>query len=144
MKTLLVIACLLVSSAAQAQTYTTASVMKWDAPSNAMDAADAQSFTWRAYVNGATAGVVVAGVTCGAPEPAQPVVACGSTAAHSTFTCSATMPAAIVPGMNRRRSSLVITSEDTATPVSGESGPTNSCVTNRRPNASTNLRNQAQ
>ena len=131
MKILLAVACLLLPSVALAQTYTTASVMKWNAPTNAMDAADAASFTYRAYVNGATTGVAVLGVTCG------PAVA-----PDTVFSCSAAIPSSLLAGLNRRRSTVYITGEDTTTPVSGESDPSNTFVVNRRPNASTTLRNQ--
>ena len=131
MKTLLVLACLLVPSLALAQTYTTSSQFKWDAPTNAMDAADAASFTYRAYVNGSGTGVAVAGVTCGAPV-----------APDVTFSCSAPIPSSLLAGLNRRRSTVFITGEDTTTPVSGESTPSNTFVVNRRPNNSTTLRNQ--
>lgn len=116
---------------AQAQTYTTSSQMKWDAPTNAMDAADAQSFTYRAYVNGSSTGVALASVTCAAPV-----------APDVTFSCSAPVPASIVAGLNRRRSTIYITAEDAVTPVSGESGSSNTVVTNRKPNSPSGLQGQ--
>ena len=121
----------LLPSLALAQTYTPTSLMKWDAPTNAMDAADAATFTYRAYVNGSTTGVAVAGVTCTAPV-----------APDVTFSCHALIPSTLLAGLNRRRSTVYITAEDTVTPVSGESGPSNTVITNRRPNNPTQLRNQ--
>lgn len=122
---------MLTAGTATAQTYTTSSQFSWDAPANAMDAADAQAFTYRAFVNGASVGVVLASVTCGPPV-----------APDVTFSCAAPFPAEILPGMNRRRSSVYLTAEDTVTPVSGESDASNIVVTNRRPGGPTKLRGQ--
>lgn len=125
-------ALLLCASVAQAQTYTTSSQFKWDAPTNAMDAGDAQAFTTRVYINGSATGVALTGVTCGPPV-----------APDVTFSCSAPVQASMLNALNRRKSSAYITSEDTTTPVSGESGPSNTVIVNRRPNNPNSYR-QAQ
>jgi hypothetical protein len=122
-RTAIAILCLLVPSLALAQTYTTANQFKWDAPTNAMDAADAAGFTYKVYVNGSATGVVLTGVTCG-PAVAPDVV----------FSCAAPLPAVTLAGLNRRKSTVYVTGEDTSTPVSGESDPSNVFATNRKPN----------
>lgn len=129
MRASIIVALLLVAAPVSAQTYTTASQFKWDAPSNAMDAADAAQFTTRVYLNGSATGVVLTGVTCGPPV-----------APDVTFSCTAPVQASMLTALNRRKSSAYITSEDTTTPVSGESGPSNAVVVNRRPNSSTQYR----
>lgn len=131
MKTLLTLVVLLVPSFAMAQTYTTSSQFKWDAPTNAMDAADAAAFTYRAYINGSPTGVILNFVAC-LPAVAPDVV----------FSCSAPMAASLLPAVNKRKTSVYVTAEDTTTPVSGESGPSNVFIVNRKPNNPTTLRNQ--
>jgi hypothetical protein len=122
---------LLVPSLATAQTYSGTSLIKWDSSSNAMDAQDAQTFTYKAYVNGSSVGVVVNNVTCG-PPIAPDVV----------FSCQAPVPASLVQALNRRRSAIYISAEDTVTPVSGESLISNTFTTNRKPNQPEKLRLQ--
>jgi len=129
MKYLIALCLCLLPVLGSAQTYTASSQAKWDAPTNAMDAADAASFTYRIYVNSSTTGVPLASVTCTAPV-----------APDVTFSCSAPLPSAVLAALNRRKASAHITAEDTTTPVSGESGPSNTFTVNRRPNSSTQYR----
>lgn len=133
MKAIAIVVALLALTAvgAQAQTYTTASTIRWDAPSNAMDAADAASFTYRLYINSTTVFTALTGVVCG-PPVAPDVV----------FSCQAPVLAQMLPGLNKRKMSTTLTAEDTSTPVSGESAMSNVFIVNRKPNAPGNNRAQ--
>jgi hypothetical protein len=51
-----------------------------------------------------------------------------------TFSCQAPVQASVLAALNRRKASTVLTSEDTTTPVTGESGPSNVFIVNRKPN----------
>lgn len=95
---LLTLTLLLAAVAAPAQTPTTGTPLVWDQP-NVADAAEAQSFTYRYYADGAATGIVLAGVVCSGSAP---------------VICQAPFPA-FTPGPH----SLTLTASNSA----GESAP---------------------
>lgn len=87
------------------QTVTVTGASHWSADEQASDVATVQSYTWLWFLDGATTGTVLPGVTCAVAASGQ------------GFTCTGPIPA-VAPGAH----TVVVEAQDAA----GSSAPSNS------------------
>jgi hypothetical protein len=116
MRTLLSVLVLffLVAARANAQTttpYTTADRILWDASQDVASVADAQAAVYKGYASGSSVPVAAVTLAHTCVAPVAPDV---------KASCSATIPATLLPALNARTSVLALTAGATITGTDGQ------------------------